>query len=88
MRAPDRVLFFIAAGDVDTNGVLSLDEFVAIIRNVRPQGFITEAVRMFREASILSEARRARTFTSSSMALLMCLCCVLKYRQVPKLWTH
>ena len=56
------------AGDVDTNGVLSLDEFVAVIRNVRPHGFITEAVRMFREAATLSEERSRKRFHGHSRA--------------------
>ncbi len=59
--------------------MLSLDEFVAIIRNVRPHGFATEAVRMFREAVLLSEARtRSRfnggTATGAFCCRFMCVC--------------
>ena len=51
-------LFF--TGDVDSNGVLSLDEFLAVIRHARPHGFEAEAVRMFREACVLTEDRNRR----------------------------
>lgn len=62
-------LFYI--GDADTNGVLSFDEFLTVIRHVRPHGFESEAVRMFREASVLTEERiRKRCFG----ALISCTC--------------
>lgn len=51
-------LFYV--GDVDSNGVLSLDEFLAVIRQVRPVGFEAESVRMFREACVLTEDRNRK----------------------------
>ncbi len=60
--------------DVDSNGVLSLDEFLAVIRHVRPAGFESESVRMFREACVLTEDRnRKRLMGALSLGKHACV---------------
>ena len=47
--------------------MLSLDEFMSVVRHVRPKDSDTDAVRMFREASVLTELRiRRRTGGNSA----------------------
>ncbi len=62
-RRSQRLASLFFAGDADFNGVLSLDEFVNVVKHVQSAHCDTDAVRMFREATAMAEARRLRHAT-------------------------